>query len=41
VYKVGETVIKAEEIPLLLKRYQLMPQFLREVIIDGAIAGID
>ncbi len=40
VYKVGETVIKAEELPGLLKRYQLMPQFLREVIIDHAIADI-
>ncbi|ERT08240.1 PPIC-type PPIASE domain protein [Lyngbya aestuarii BL J] len=41
VYKVGETVIKGEEIPALLKRYQLMPQFLREVIIDGAITEIE
>lgn len=41
VYKVGETVIKAEEIPSLLKRYQLMPQFLKEVIIDHAIADIE
>lgn len=40
VYKIGETIIKAEEIPALLKRYQLMPQFMREVIIDGAIAEI-
>jgi parvulin-like peptidyl-prolyl isomerase len=37
-YRVGETTIKAEEMPSLLKRYQLMPRFLREVIIDGAIA---
>ncbi len=40
VYKIGETIIKAEEIPALLKRYQLMPQFMREVIIDRAIAEI-
>lgn len=40
VYKVGETIIKAEEIPSRLKRYQLMPQFLREVILDEATASI-
>ncbi|MGL5082650.1 MAG: peptidylprolyl isomerase [Microcoleaceae cyanobacterium] len=39
VFKFGEIVIKAEEIPLLLKRYQLMPQFLREVLVDQAIAS--
>lgn len=39
VFKFGETVIKAEEIPVLLKRYQLMPQFLREVLVDRAIAS--
>lgn len=37
-YRVGETTIKATEMPSLLKRYQLMPRFLREVIIDHAIA---
>ncbi len=37
-YRVGETTIKADEMPSLLKRYQLMPRFLREVIIDSAIA---
>ncbi|NJK37636.1 MAG: peptidylprolyl isomerase [Oscillatoriales cyanobacterium RM1_1_9] len=41
VLKVGETAILAEEIPPLLKRYQLMPQFMREVLIDQAIAAID
>jgi hypothetical protein len=37
-YRVGETTIQAEEMPSLLKRYQLMPRFLREVIIDSATA---
>ncbi len=36
-YQVGENTITADEIPLLLKRYQLMPRFLREVIVDHAI----
>ncbi len=33
--------MKAEEIPKLLKRYQLMPHFLRGLIIDKAIANIN
>lgn len=39
-FKVGETIITAEELPSLLKRYQLMPLFLREVILDQEIAKI-
>ena len=37
-YQIGETTITTDEFPLLLKRYQLMPRFLREVIVDQAIA---
>ncbi|MDT9284873.1 peptidylprolyl isomerase [Limnospira sp. PMC 1298.21] len=40
VYKVGETIIKAEEIPSRLKHYQMMVPFVREVILDEAIADI-
>lgn len=40
-FKIGETIVKAEEIPKLLKRYQLMPHFLRGLIIDKAIADIN
>ncbi len=39
-FQVGEKLLKAEEIPKLLKRYQLMPHFLRGLIIDGAIADV-
>jgi parvulin-like peptidyl-prolyl isomerase len=38
VLKVGNRSIKAQEIPALLKRYDLMPQFLRGIAIDEAIA---
>lgn len=37
-FQIGEKLVKAEDIPKLLKRYQLMPHFLRGVIIDNAIA---
>lgn len=40
-FKIGEKIVKAEEIPKLLKRYQLMPHFLRGLIIDKAIADIN
>lgn len=40
VYKVGETIIKADDIPSRMKRYQLMVQFVREVILDEQIASI-
>lgn len=36
--KVGNQIIHAQEIPALLNRYQLMPQLLRGIIIDQAIA---
>lgn len=39
-FQVGNTTIEAEQIPMLLKRYQLMPQFLRGIVIDTAIADI-
>jgi parvulin-like peptidyl-prolyl isomerase len=39
-FQVGEKILKAEEIPTLLKRYQLMPHFLRGLIIDSAIADV-
>lgn len=38
--RVGEQVIEAEQLLLLLARYQLLPQLGREIIIDGAIAPI-
>ncbi|MDY6938528.1 MAG: peptidylprolyl isomerase [Cyanobacteriota bacterium] len=37
-FQVGDRAIEAREIPALLKRYQLMPQFVREVVLDRAIA---
>lgn len=40
-FKIGEKIVQAEEIPKLLKRYQLMPHFLRGLIIDKAIAEIN
>lgn len=39
-FQVGNRVIQGEEIPMLLKRYQLMPQFLRGIVLDTAIADI-
>lgn len=40
VLQVNEQTIAAEEIVPLLNRYQLLPHFLREVIVDQAIASI-
>lgn len=37
-FQVGNRVIEAHEIPALLRRYQIMPQFLRELVLDEAIA---
>ncbi len=37
-FQVGSKVISAQEIPTLLSRYQLLPQLLRGIIIDSAIA---
>ena len=39
-FQVANKTIEAEQIPMLLKRYQLMPQFLRGLAIDTAIADI-
>jgi parvulin-like peptidyl-prolyl isomerase len=39
-FQVGNRVIQGEQIPMLLKRYQLMPQFLRGIVLDTAIANI-
>jgi parvulin-like peptidyl-prolyl isomerase len=38
VFRVGDRKITAEEIPALLKRYQLLPQFFQGLVIDRAIA---
>jgi parvulin-like peptidyl-prolyl isomerase len=39
-FQAGNKVIQAHEIPVLLSRYQLMPQFLRGLIIDQVITDI-
>lgn len=39
-FQAGKKVVQAHEIPLLLSRYQMMPQFLRGLIIDQVIADI-
>lgn len=41
VLQVGEQSITAEDVIPLLKKYQLLPQLLREIIIDRAIDAID
>ncbi|MBD2504278.1 peptidylprolyl isomerase [Anabaena azotica] len=41
VLQIGNRTIKASEILPLLANYQLLPQLLRELIIDEAIAAID
>lgn len=41
ILKVGDQTITAEEVIPLLAKYQLLPQLLREIIIDQAIATID
>ena len=38
-FQIGDKLLQAQDMPSLLKRYQLMPQFLRGVIIDQAIAS--
>ena len=38
IFQVGSKIIQADEIPSLLSRYQLLPQFLQGIIIDEAIA---
>ena len=40
-FQVGTNVIQPQEILSLLSRYRLMPQFLRGLVIDRAIAEID
>ncbi|MCL1465865.1 peptidylprolyl isomerase [Argonema galeatum] len=40
-FQAGNKVIQADEMLVLLNRYQLMPQFLRGLIVDEAIADID
>lgn len=40
ILQIGNKVIQADEILPLLSRYQLMPQLLRNIIIDSAIADI-
>lgn len=40
ILQVGSKVIQADEFLPLLSRYQLMPQFLRNIILDQAIADI-
>jgi parvulin-like peptidyl-prolyl isomerase len=37
-FQIGDKLLQAQDMPALLKRYQLMPQFLRGVILDQAIA---
>lgn len=39
-FQIGDKLLQAQDIPHLLKRYQLMPQFLRGVVIDQAIADM-
>ncbi|HBE20210.1 MAG TPA: peptidylprolyl isomerase [Cyanobacteria bacterium UBA11149] len=41
VLQVGDRTIAAEELIPLLAKYQLLPQLLREIIVDGAITAID
>ena len=37
-FQVGNRTIDPREFPALLRRYQIMPQFLRGIIVDEAIA---
>ncbi|NET16876.1 MAG: peptidylprolyl isomerase [Okeania sp. SIO1H6] len=39
-FQIGDKLLQAQDIPSLLQRYQLMPHFLRGVIIDQAIANL-
>ncbi|MBW4629047.1 MAG: peptidylprolyl isomerase [Brasilonema octagenarum HA4186-MV1] len=41
ILQIGEKVIYVYEVPFLLHRYQVMPQILRGIIIDQAIADVD
>jgi len=41
VLKVGEQVIEAEQLLPLLAKYQMVPQLIREIIIDQAIAEVE
>ncbi len=41
VLKVGQRTITAEEIIPLLARYQLLPQLVRELVVDEAIASVE
>ncbi|MGL4378260.1 MAG: peptidylprolyl isomerase, partial [Microcoleaceae cyanobacterium] len=38
-FQIGDKLLQGQDIPALLKRYQLMPQFMRGVVIDQAIAS--
>lgn len=40
ILQVGSKVIQAHEVLYLLSRYRLMPQFVRNIILDSAIADI-
>ncbi|TAD77112.1 MAG: peptidylprolyl isomerase [Oscillatoriales cyanobacterium] len=40
-FQIGSNVIQAHEMLSLLSRYHLMPQFLRGLVIDSAIAEVD
>lgn len=39
-FQIGDKLLQAQDIPSLLQRYQLMPHFLRGVVIDQAIANL-
>lgn len=39
-FQIGDKLLQAQDIPSLLQRYQLMPHFLRGVIVDQAIANL-
>lgn len=38
-FQIGDKLLQAQDLPALIKRYQLMPQFLRGVVIDQAITS--
>ena len=37
---IGSRTIRADDLPKLLERYQLMPQLVRELVVDEAIASV-
>ncbi|MGB3511061.1 MAG: peptidylprolyl isomerase [Microcoleaceae cyanobacterium] len=39
-FQIGDKLLQGQDIPSLLQRYQLMPHFVRGVIIDQAIANL-